>query len=140
MNHFSLGFCPLHSTDTALLRVANDLLASDSGALSLLVLLDLSAAFDTVCHSVLLFHLSEISITDTVLQWLGSYLSYRQQFISIDKPKSFLSFFLVEYLNYMFLVKSSQVKSSFIVNSSTCTVHTYRELKLRYSQTLGAYS
>ncbi len=34
----------------------------------------------------------------------------------------------------------SQVKSSFIVNSSTCTVHTYRELKLRYSQTLGAYS
>ncbi len=36
------------------------------------------------------------------------------------------------------LVKSSQV--SFIVNSSTCTVHTYRELKLRYSQTLGAYS
>ncbi len=35
-------------------------------------------------------------------------------------------------------VKSSQV--SFIVNSSTCTVHTYRELKLRYSQTLGAYS
>ncbi len=38
---------------------------------------------------------------------------------------------------------SSQVKSSqvcFIVNSSTCTAHTYRELKLRYSQTLGAYS
>ncbi len=35
-------------------------------------------------------------------------------------------------------VKSSQV--CFIVNSSTCTVHTYRELKLRYSQTLGAYS
>ncbi len=34
--------------------------------------------------------------------------------------------------------KSSQVY--FIVNSSTCTVHTYRELKLRYSQTLGAYS
>ncbi len=31
------------------------------------------------------------------------------------------------------IVKSSQV--CFIVNSSTCTVHTYRELKLRYSQT-----
>ncbi len=37
-------------------------------------------------------------------------------------------------------IKSSQVKSSFIVNFSTCTVHTYRELKLCYSQTLGAYS
>ncbi len=34
--------------------------------------------------------------------------------------------------------KASQV--CFIVNSSTCTVHAYRELKLRYSQTLGAYS
>lgn len=67
----------------------NDLLlASDSGALSLLVLLDLSAAFDTVCHSVLLSCLSEIGITDTVLQWLGLYLSDRQQFISIDKSKS----------------------------------------------------
>ncbi len=72
MNHFSLGFCPLHSTDTALLRVANNLLASDSGALTLLVLLDLSAAFDTVCHSVLLFHLSEISITDLTVARLIS--------------------------------------------------------------------
>ncbi len=45
--------------------------------------------------------------------------------------------------NLDYKVKSSQVKSSqvfFIVSSSTCTVHTYRELKLRYSQTLGAYS
>ncbi len=41
------------------------------------------------------------------------------------------------------IVRSSQVKSSqvcFIVNSATCTAHTYRELKLRNSQTLGAYS
>ncbi len=34
-------------------------------------------------------------------------------------------------------VKSSQV--CFIVNSATCTAYTYRELKLRYSQTPGAY-
>ncbi len=33
------------------------------------------------------------------------------------------------------LRKSSQVKVCFIVNSATCTVHTYRELKLRYSLT-----
>ncbi len=31
------------------------------------------------------------------------------------------------------------IKVSFIINSATCTAHTYRELKLRYSQTLGTY-
>lgn len=45
---FLVWFWTSHSPETALLRVANDLhLASDTGAISLLVLLDLSAAFDS---------------------------------------------------------------------------------------------
>lgn len=72
---FQSGFRPLQSTETALLKVVNDLLlASDSGILSILVLLDPSSAFDTVCHSVLLSCLSAIGISETALQWLTSYL------------------------------------------------------------------
>ena len=48
------GFRPGHSTETAALRVFSDILeAVDSGDVAALVLLDLSAAFDTVDHAIL---------------------------------------------------------------------------------------
>ena len=49
------GFRPLHSTETALLRVLPDILAAvDRGDFAALVLLDLSATFNTVDHDILL--------------------------------------------------------------------------------------
>ena len=70
-----------HSTETALLRVHSDLVAaSDAGKISLIALLDLSAAFDTVDHAILLERLStEFGLRGDVLSWIESYLTGRQQ-------------------------------------------------------------
>ena len=79
-----------HSTETALLRVMNDLLlAVDEWDGAALVLLDLSAAFDTVDHSVLLSCLEcRFGLKGVVLDWFRSYLSNRRQSVRISGVSS----------------------------------------------------
>ena len=87
---FQSAYKQLHSTETALLRVHNDiLLALDNHQSVILLLLDLSAAFDTVDHKILLNRLStRFGITGAALSWFSSYLSNRYQFVNIRGQRS----------------------------------------------------
>ena len=79
-----------HSTETALLDVLDGVYAAaDDKQISVLIRLDLYAAFDTVDHSLLIDHLqSEFGVTNTPLDWLRSYLSDREQFVEIGQHQS----------------------------------------------------
>ena len=89
-----------HSTETALIRVYNDIaLSIDSRKSVVLVLLDLSAAFDTVDHFFLLSRLSaRFGISDHALNWLRSYLSDRTQFVRIQGVSSHMNDVPMEFL------------------------------------------
>ena len=90
---FQSAYKARHSTETALLTITDDILPSldraRGGGNVFLLLLDLSAAFDTVNHSLLLSRLeNSFGITGTVLQWFQSYLTGRSQFVEINDTKS----------------------------------------------------
>ena len=70
-----------HSTETAMLRVLSDVLtAADAQKVTMLSLLDLSAAFDCVDHQILLQRLRhDFGLTDTVLAWMTSFVTGRSQ-------------------------------------------------------------
>ena len=91
---FQSAYRASHSTETALLKVSNDVLSSiDKGKCIVLASLDLSAAFDTVDHSILLSRLeTTYGIKATALQWFRSYLMKRQHRVSIESSlsKSFM--------------------------------------------------
>ena len=74
-----------HGTETALLKVKNDImLALDNKKDVILVLLDLSAAFDTIDHTILLRRLEKrFQITGKALEWMSSFLCDRSQRVSV---------------------------------------------------------
>ena len=89
---FQSGYKQLHSTETALLRITNDLRrTADRNNASFLLNLDLSAAFDTIDHDILIERLNKfLGISGKALDWFKSYLSDRTQTV----------FFNNEFSNY----------------------------------------
>ena len=79
-----------HSVETAIVCVHNDIVrAIDNKQAVLLVLLDLSAAFDTADHCKLLEVLKNVvGISGTALAWFASYLQDRTQKVSINNEYS----------------------------------------------------
>ena len=90
----------LHSTESALLKIQNDIAASmDTGkAVVALTLLDLSAAFDTIDHDILFNSLRDrFGVDGTVLRWIKSYLSNRKQKVKLGTCNSFSDAFSLPY-------------------------------------------
>ena len=87
---YQSAFRKLHSTETALIRVHNDIaIASDQKTSVILLLLDLSAAFDTVDHCILVLRLSRrFGIGGRALEWFRLYLGDRTQFVHINGSTS----------------------------------------------------
>ena len=74
-----------HSTEAGLQKVVNVLFLSlNKVNISVLALLDLSSALDTIDHPILVHRLhADFGFTDTVLQWSSSYLTDRTQYVSL---------------------------------------------------------
>ena len=84
------GFRINHSTETALLKILNDIRWNlDNKKLTVMVLLDLSSAFDTVDHHILINRLRHlVGLSGAVLNWFTSYLTDRRFYVSMDTCSS----------------------------------------------------
>ena len=79
------GFLPLHNTSTAIIQLYDLWLeAAENKEMSAALLLDLSAAFDLVDHSILLQKLELYNLSPSALQLIKSYLTNRRQVVQVE--------------------------------------------------------
>ena len=83
------GFRSKHSTETALIRIIDDLLFNlDNDRVSGMVLVDYRKAFDMIDHSLLLKKLEVYGLSRDSLQWFTSYLKDKRQFVKLGDKQS----------------------------------------------------
>jgi len=90
VNPYQSAYHRNHSTETALLCILDHLHHSANAHKStILVSLDLGAAFDTIDHAILLNRLhSTFGICGATLQWITSYLTNRSQYVKLGNSSS----------------------------------------------------
>ena len=89
MSEYQSAYGKFHSSETALLHVQNDILVSlDFGHSIALLLLDLSAAFDTIDHNILLHRLKQWFGITFALSSLSSFLTNHFQTVVTCNSKS----------------------------------------------------
>ena len=89
---YQSAYRPQHSAESALLRIHNDVAQSiDSRRSVRLVLLDLTAAFDTIDHNILMRRLYGYGLCGDVHAWLTSYLRNRTNVVRVKSSVSQLN-------------------------------------------------
>ena len=78
-----------HSTESVLLHFTDEILKNmDEKRISVVVLLDMTKAFDSIRHDILLAKLRRIEISSSALAWFSSYLSSRKQVVRVGNAVS----------------------------------------------------
>ncbi|XP_065642401.1 uncharacterized protein LOC136074031 [Hydra vulgaris] len=87
--HKQFGFCNNHSTEHAVIDLANQILNGfDNDSYTLGIFLDLSKAFDTVNHKILIYKLHNYGVVHSNLKWLQCYLQNCKQGVPYDLTSS----------------------------------------------------
>ena len=89
---YQSGFRENHSTNTCLSFLNDKILKGfDDGLVTVMILIDLQKAFDTINHDLLLKKLSIISFSDHIVKWFQSYLSNRKFTVNLENSFSEVS-------------------------------------------------
>ena len=139
------GFRQDYSIETALLKLCLDILnGMEHQEIMCLIAMDLSAAFDTVNHNILLNVLSSYhNISNTALKWITSYLSDRQTYINVhnlDSDRHLLDFSVPQGSilgPILFNIYTSTLESHLSLNNNNTPGISYADNHSTYKQFLA---